>query len=92
MVLIDDDIQKRKGYFIIEKEVLYSMTERQLKLLYSKIYPFLIEFNNDYSLGTSMKVYCVCAAFDILEDGCIIPHYEIIMNESCNKISVKLWN
>lgn len=76
------EIHKRKGRLIVSDELLKSMSENDLKQLYSNVFPMNIELKGFYK----HVIYAVSNHFDVVEEGCFIPEYtvELITDEEGN--------
>lgn len=79
------DIQKRKGKVKISKYSLDNLDKVLLKKVFSNFYPIHIEYECNQDINDIIIYYGYSSYFDILDNGCVIPEYKLIIHSKLGK-------
>ena len=84
-----ENLIDRRGHIYVSRELLKQADINFLKLLYGNFYPIAIdEFGSAFN--RPLKIYGVSEHFEELEEGTIIPEYEVIIHSDENGDPIKI--
>ncbi|WP_405329544.1 hypothetical protein [Leeuwenhoekiella sp. LLG6367-2.1] len=70
-------LEKRKGSITISQKFLFESGEAALKQVFSNFFPIAVESSHKYNFYDSVKYLGFSPHFEIVENGCITPEYEM---------------
>lgn len=74
------DLSKKRGFIVIDRDTLNKQpTEEFLKLIFSVFFPVAMENYHVYNMYDGLKMYGFSKHFRDVNEGEIIPEYEMIL-------------
>ena len=74
-------MDKRKGKIEINTHHFMNTDIAELSAIYSVVYPLLIERGSMNQINDRTTMYCISEHFSEVEEGCLIPEYELILEK-----------
>ncbi len=79
------DLKSNLGYFLISTKLLDDANEHMLKAIFNRVYVL----NASANYGTQTVMYTACSPFfDYVQQGAVIPEYELTLFEDIGKFEV----
>ncbi len=81
------DIQNRKGRVVLKREFLLTANEQLLKEIFSNFFPIASPIStHDRYFYDSVLFYGLSPDFEIVEEACIAPTYNIVCSVDENDV------
>lgn len=71
---------KRKGVLIVNRELILESNEQVLKEIFTNFFPIDVDRSHQYQYWDSIQYYGVSPHFEEVEEACIAPEYNIVLD------------
>ena len=82
------DLHSRKGIVLMTTELLHNADKGVLKAIFSNIFPFASEVDNNFGFNSSVKYYCISSFFDVIQEGEAMPEYILTLKTLDNRDTI----